>query len=252
MSTTNNTTDSKDQQVVCNLISQRNRFLSLLTPPIRYTPQSPYPDYTRQQIDMRRKAEILQYKNNSSQVSQQTKTQKWSQIATASTNRIVSCNKDPYVSSPSSACYVPGTLVYLYYDPKVPLYNYKTNQDSYAKFYTSVPNTWKFFIDSDISGGSMIPTLEHTNEPQEGEEGYEVIEYQATENILIGTLMIQEIRDPMTSYKFVIPIGLFATARTTNVSTTNPHIIQITSAKLNIYFYNDTVAINPTTPPLIS
>lgn len=252
MNTSTNNTETQDQTIVCNVISQRNRFLSLLTPPSRYTPVSPYPTYTKQQLDMRRKVEILQYKKNSSQTSQPTKTQKWSQIANASTNRITACNKNPYTPSPSSACDVPGPLVYLSYDPTVPLYNYNTRQDPYAMFYTTPPVTWEFILASDISGGYMSPGVEDIMEPQETEEEMEVIENEATHDILIGQLMIQDIKDPITSYKFVIPIGLFVNGNSIGTPTYTLTNLKITKATLNIFFYSDSVAVDPTTPPLMA
>jgi len=248
-----NTTETQDQAVVCNLITQRNRFLSLLTPPARYTPVSPYPTYTKTQLDMRRKVEILQYKKNTTQLYQTTKSQKWSQLANANSNRYTICSKNPYVASPSSACDVPGPLVYLSYDPTVPLYNYATGQNTYAMYYTSPDVTWDFKLSSDISGGNMVAALEGETEPQEGEEGYEIIEYEATPNQLIGTLMIQNIKDPITTYRFTIPIGLFVTGKTMGEPSGNLVTTQITSAALKVYFYSDTVSgADPTTPPLLT
>lgn len=242
------TTETQDQTIVCNVISQRNRFLSLLSPPARYTPVSPYPYYTKQQLDMRRKVEILQYKKNSSQTSQPTKSQKWSQIAAAPSTRITTCNKNPYTPSPSSACDVPGPLVYLSYDPTVPLYNYVTKQDPYAMFYTSPPLTWEFMLSNDVSGGYMSAALEGMTEPQEGEEGYEVIEYEATPDTLVGQLIIEEIPYPITTYSFTIPIGLFV--KGTIIGTPLPILtnLKITKANLNIYFYSGDEV--PTTTPL--
>lgn len=247
------TTETEDQTVVCNLISQRNRFLSLLTPPARYTPVSPYPTYTKPQLDMRRKVEILQYKKNSTQLYQTTKTQKWSQLATAKTTRFTICNKDQNVASPSSACDVPGPLIYLSYDPTVPLYNYATNQNTYAMFYTSPEVTWDFLLSPDISGGAQVAALEGETEPQEGEEGYEIVEYEATPNQLIGTLMIQNIRDLITTYRFTIPIGLFM--RGTTIGDPSGVVLntQIIAASLKVYFYSDTVAeVDPSSPPLLT
>ena len=47
--------------IICNLLQQRSRFFSLLSPVQRYNPISPYPNFTQAQLDMRRKAEILLY-----------------------------------------------------------------------------------------------------------------------------------------------------------------------------------------------
>lgn len=234
MSTSNTSLDTQDQEVICNLLSQRGRFLSLLTPSARYTPVSPYPNYTKAQLDMRRKVEILQYKKNTTQLYQTTKSQKWSQLANANSNRYIICNKNPYVPSPSSACDVPGPLVYLSYDPSVPLYNYATNQNAYGTYYTNPEIDWEFKLSDDINGGNMIAATESITGTQE----LNMI-YKSTPNTLIGTLIIQNIKDPITTYTFTIPIGLFATGNTVGIPSSNLITMQIIKATLNVYFYSD-------------
>ena len=225
-STTNIMDDTQEQAVICNLISQRTRFLSLLTPPARYTPVSPYPNYTKTQLDMRRKVEILQYKKNTTQLYQTTKKQKWSQLSNANSNRYVICNKNPYVPSPSSACDVPGPLVYLTYDPEVPLYNYATSQNSYSTFYTDPNDIWNFILNPDISGGQMVHSTETETPPYK----------------LIGTLMIQNTNDPITNYKLTFPIGLYVNGTTIGTPSGNTILAKISNITLNIYFnyYNST------------
>jgi len=228
MSTSNTSLDTQDQEVICNLLSQRGRFLSLLTPSARYTPVSPYPNYTKAQLDMRRKVEILQYKKNTTQLYQTTKSQKWSQLANANSNRYIICNKNPYVPSPSSACDVPGPLVYLTYDPAVPLYNYATSQNSYSTFYTDPNDIWNFILNPDISGGQMVHSTETETPPYK----------------LIGTLMIQNTNDPMTNYKFTFPIGLYVNGTTIGTPSGNTILAKISNITLNIYFnyYNSTAS----------
>ena len=50
---------------VCDQIIQRKKQMVFSVPPIRLEKSSPYPSYTKLQLDMRRKAEVLQYKGNS-------------------------------------------------------------------------------------------------------------------------------------------------------------------------------------------
>jgi hypothetical protein len=239
-------TQTPDQTTVCNLLAQRNRFLSLLTPPARYTPVSPYPQYTKQQLDMRRKVEILQYKKNTTQVSRPTKSQKWSQIANAPTNRYVACNKNPYASSPTTACDVPGPVINLTYDPSIPLYNYATNQDAYANFNKEVVIPWEYHIESDVSGGYMSQSYENINEPQESQEETEIIEYEATDDKLIGTLVVQNTKEQETTFKLTVPIGLFVYGTTVlDLSNNVLGTIQITKAVLNVYYYSGDIETNP-------
>lgn len=239
--------ETQEQNLICNLISQRTRFLSLLTPSPRYTPVSPYPNYTKLQLDMRRKVEILQYKKNSTQVYQITKTQKWSQLANANSNRYLICNKNPYVASPSSACDVPGPLVYLSYDPTVPLYNYATNQNAYSNFYITPENTWVFDKNIDISGGKMVPANVHFTVFQEGGTEHKLIT-----NFLTGTIVVQNIKEIQTTYKYTIPIGLFVNGKTIGSPSMLLENVKITEAFLNIFYYNQDNINNSSSTPLIS
>jgi hypothetical protein len=64
----------------CNTLQQRTSFLQLTMPPIRFNGvANPYlnSNYTPSQLDMRRKAEILQYNKNSTQTNKPTKANKF-------------------------------------------------------------------------------------------------------------------------------------------------------------------------------
>lgn len=64
----------------CNTLQQRTAFLQLMMPPIRFNGvANPYlnSNYTPSQLDMRRKAEILQYNKNSTQTNKPTKANKF-------------------------------------------------------------------------------------------------------------------------------------------------------------------------------
>lgn len=217
-----NNTQTQDQTVICNLLSQRNRFLSLLKPPPRYDPISPYPNYTKQQLDMRRKAEILQYKKNSTQTNRPTKAQKWSMISNNSANSTRVCEKVPGSSSPSSACDVPGPLVYLTYDPSIPLYNYTTNQDVYSNF-TKSDSAKSYFI-LDISAGILSPNNQETQ---------------------IGSLMIQYANDQKISCQLTIPLSIYVSGTTNGVPAGILEKIRITDMSLNIYYYTGETEIEP-------
>jgi hypothetical protein len=88
-------------------------------PPVRYNPVSPYPQYTKFQLDMRRKAEILSYNaaKTNTKTNNPTKKEIWSalakgQVSLYSQSQIAqlgtsqqNCNVLP---TPSSSCDVPG------------------------------------------------------------------------------------------------------------------------------------------------
>jgi hypothetical protein len=222
MSSTTNLTP--DQIVNCNLLSQRNRFLSLLSPPTRYTPISPYPNYTKSQLDMRRKVEILQYKKNSTQNGRITKSQKWAQMVNSNLSRSVICNKNPFVPSPSSACDVPGPPFVFTYDPSVPLYNYATKRDVYAKFSENVSVPWEFYLDNAAKDGTIVTSKRES---------------------ILGSLSIQNIKAQFTAFLMTIPIGIYISGTVVGSVPTLIESVAITKATLNVYYYDGTPAPTP-------
>jgi hypothetical protein len=116
-------------------------------PPSRFNVISPYEttNYTKFDLDMRRKAEVLKYQKGSTKGNTLTKKQQWAQIAnsnyqTLSTSylktitifddniglKIVDCSAANSIRTPLSACDVPPdpNVSFLYNDESVPLYNY--------------------------------------------------------------------------------------------------------------------------------
>jgi hypothetical protein len=144
--------------IICDLLKRRSKFFSLLSPGPRYNPVSPYPNYTQAQLDMRRKAEILQYKKNSTQTTQLTKSQRFASVVNGSyqvnSNRV--CNKDLLRPTTTSAAGIPGPLMILQYDPTVPLYNYQTKQNTSA-FVDVQPPNWQVSVASNSISTTSIP-----------------------------------------------------------------------------------------------
>lgn len=142
----------------------------------RYTPVNPYAGgmFTKFQLDMRRKAEILKYNANksSTQTNNLSKAQKFallvrgslpmpsqSALQSASQNDgVLDCSNDEMVPTPTSACNVPGPIVYLYNDETAPLYNYSDyNVRSYPEYVPENPDMWKFVKFSDITINNNAP-----------------------------------------------------------------------------------------------
>lgn len=76
------TTTNSDLATICN---QRKQQMIFNIPPVRYTPISPYekfPQFTKYQFDMRRKAEVLSYtaSKSNTKTNNFTKANKWSQL----------------------------------------------------------------------------------------------------------------------------------------------------------------------------
>ena len=132
---------------------QKKRLAYFRTPPPRYTPASPYDGrVTQQQLDMRRKVEILKYKNNQQNTKTNDLTQKqlWALLARGN-NRELSpyldfditannglpmrtCTANETQRTWSSACDVPGPPIELFYDPTIPLYNYLNSSINHASY----------------------------------------------------------------------------------------------------------------------
>jgi hypothetical protein len=119
----------------CSTLEQNRRNgLIFNIPPPRYTPTNPYESgFTKEQLDMRRKAEVLKY--NKSANGRITKVQSWTQVVSGSTQRRT--YSGAYLANAAdTACEqvvtyttgagIPGPAIPLYLDPAVPLYNYNT------------------------------------------------------------------------------------------------------------------------------
>ena len=208
----------QDQVIICNLLAQRTRFLSLLTPRTRFVPVSPYPTYNQKQLDMRRKIEVLKYDKNSTQASKITKSQKWSQLVNNNLGSGI-CNKNYLLPTPSSSCDVPGPLTYLTYDPNVPLYNYSSSKDVYANYTETINIPWSTTLNTKTQKAS---NLVQTN---------------------IFTLAIQDAPNSSYNFNFTLPIGIYISGNNTN-NTNNTNnvnvvgVVSVTSVLLNVYYYN--------------
>lgn len=124
---------------ICN--QRRKQMLFTVAPPrIEILETSPYLNgYTQQQLDMRRKVEILKYAGNKQNTKSNALTKKelFSQSMrgrnrvdlTRAVNNVV-CPTDEIIYTPTSSSDIPGPVVYLYLDNSVPLYKYMKNTES--------------------------------------------------------------------------------------------------------------------------
>jgi hypothetical protein len=143
-----------------NSIDQRRRFQLYNVPPVRYNnlANNPYdinpatnkPFFTKYDLDMRRKVEILKYNANNSntQTNSFTKAEIYAQAVSGKYQQrtysrsfiqdnsfndglnVNTCPPGTVIKTPSTSCDVPGPVVYFYEDDTVPLYKYNTNIDS--------------------------------------------------------------------------------------------------------------------------
>ena len=204
----------------CNTLAQRRAFLSLSMPPIRYNGLvNPYVNstgtqvYTPSQLDMRRKAEILQYNKSSSQTGKLTKSQKFAQAINVNVTRAVTtiCANDLYAPSLSSSCDVPGPVITLRYDPTVPLYNYAQNVASLG------------LINSEDVGKWTDSTSDN------------IIAYDSIETTLVD-LAIGNITSQTTTFSINSPIGIYVDGTSVSSASGDISLNDITVA----VYYNDT------------
>lgn len=137
-----------------SICAQRKLQMLFNTPLSRYTPISPYPQYTQSELDMRRKAEILKYSSSSSssQTNNLTRKEKWAKISNAKYNgNTLFCPDDLYLPTLSSSCDVPGPITILRNVSSVPLYNYATKTNSFAVDNSSSTTNYDYIIKNNIN-----------------------------------------------------------------------------------------------------
>jgi hypothetical protein len=192
------TTTNVSINVLCD---QRKKRMLFLNPQTRYTPISPYNgSYTKYQLDMRRKAEILKYSNNSSssKTNNLTKAQTFVQLVTTR-RRYTSqtCPKDRLIPTPSSSSGVPGPIVNLIDDETVPLYNfinYSINDAAYSQSQTENNVPWELNTTNNVYLSRVVST------------------YSNIGSFYITNFVLQ----PSYIYTLKIPLGAYANDATAN------------------------------------
>lgn len=232
------------------LLSQRNRFLKSRPRTIRFEFVSPYTGktasheynetesksalYTQEQLDMRRKAEILQYNKSSSKGNKMTRAQRYSQIASGAFQRktqsqvdangrvtifnISSCSTDKYVPTSTTKSDVPGKPMMLFYDPSVPLYNYaeKINNTQFEE--EESEETWVHTTTYDIF-------------------------LQDNTSTTIFSITIGKIDNAFTLYDINIPIAIYMEGNVNDLQNQEQETIQINAIELSIYYGNSIVNV---------
>lgn len=151
--------------IFCTIDSNRKKGLLFNVPPVRYTPENPYeknPSITQYQLDMRRKVEILKYKQNT--VGSMSKKQSFSQAVRGATQRrnysqtqlaefqtgnnvVTGC--PPTISTSAG---IPGPAFYLSLDANIPLYNYNVVRTYATENKVDTETKWLYTTSYDIYG----------------------------------------------------------------------------------------------------
>jgi hypothetical protein len=176
-----------DDPAYQSMIIQKKRFQLFNKPPSRYDNLSNNPytlthpvtskKFTKFDLDMRRKVEVLKYSanNSSTQTNRFTKAEIYAQVISGKyqqrtySNSYITDNtvndqlvKCPTIYTPTSACNVPGPVIYLYEDTNVPIYNYTTNNDANYGILTQGINpygVWDYTKDTNKANNSIITSL---------------------------------------------------------------------------------------------
>lgn len=83
--------------------------------------------YTQDELNMRRKIEILKYSKNSMESKTNTLSYETGRAWNLSTKR-KSCPQDDLLPSTTASCNIPGPIQIIQYDQTIPLYNYRGTQ----------------------------------------------------------------------------------------------------------------------------
>jgi hypothetical protein len=214
------------QKTLCTLLKQRQEYLEYHVPPVREELEpSPYPQYTEYQVNMRRKAEILSYKNKGDTNGSITKSQKWANLAKNPKQLYAKpkpvCPDNSLLLSLSSSCNVPGPIVILYKDPTVPLYKYGYD----------VPN---FNLQNDVPLPEWKAFPKYDSEFQNDVKNY------------IANLVIQNPKNLNYMFRFQTPISVNISG---NINTTGTVVDSIQLSISNPTFsvlFTDTPVVNIT------
>ena len=200
---------------ICTILEQRRQLALLRKPANRYEGlANPYNGvFTKEQLDMRRKAEILQYKKSSSNTGQMTKLGKYAKLFNVSGNNNI-CPLDIYLPTQSSSSDVPGPIVTLQYDDSVPLYNYASDADNYANLTPDANAPFQLYAENNI----LIANNSTTS---------------------VASLIINNPSTSSSSFAVSIPIGIYSSA---SVSGSSVYIARFVISSLTFgVYYNGTL-----------
>lgn len=188
----------------------------------RFEMKCPSLEFTTEQLDMRRKAEILQYPQNAT--SQSTAVKRWAWLVKQN-KRTVYCEDITTKPKPSSSSDVPGPVILLYKDRAVPLTMYRNDQ--YIRF-TDVPYT-------DYNFEWEISPIHDVIEPNSA-------------SAKIGHLSIIQPNSTSMVFQTTIPVSLSFQANfmRTMFSSISAIDMLVESATLHLYYNDKPVStINP-------
>lgn len=213
---------------VCNIYEQRKKIAVNNIPLPRFELISPYPKFTQYQLDMRRKVEILKYKNNLNKVPNFTKKMHFSKIMQGFIQNIpkatsaINCPNNDLIPTPSYMSGIPGPTITLINNPDVPVYNLtssiiKSDAKNENSIIYSEKKIWNYYTNNNIISNQAISTK-------------------------IFTVTISDsIKKPYYIFSFNTPVGIYIDG-SFNYNTWIRY--SIISATLDVYYQGKIVQIN--------
>lgn len=110
------------------------------------------PKFTQQQLDMRRKVEILKYNKQAFTSGRLSNRQNFSRLMkiNKNVNTNIQCGDDRLLPSLTTSCDVPGPPITLQLDPSVPLYNYEAGRNIFSLSNDTTDLTYDFNADVNV------------------------------------------------------------------------------------------------------
>ena len=255
--------------LTCESQYKQRQLLALWTiPPPRLNLVSPYINtydefgnatltYTRAQLDMRRKVEILKHADHDSHANGTTSKQKWSHLNqnfnrrasqyAIATNTVPTCNVSTIPTS-TTACDVPGPPMMLQYDPAIPLYNFATNVDSFSFLPPSPIFSFEFFTKNEL----LFITNAQTIIMLDASMNVLLDIYQTIMNDIGVIVMGTGLQVNSESFHFSVPVGIWITGFITDNAkqyitnhpddNNNPNVtIHIDTYSINVIYSGTTI-----------
>ncbi len=166
------------------------------------------PKFTQQQLDMRRKVEILKYSKQSFTSGNFSNRQNFSRLMRSNKNvkTNIVCRNDELLPSLSTSCDVPGPPIILQLDPSVPLYNYESGRNIFSLSNDTSDFTYDFNADVNVPVNDTTYTT-------------------------FMNLYINNIESDFSDFTVVIPVGINIVG---DISNNNVSINDISSNTLTI------------------
>jgi hypothetical protein len=209
--------------VLANICKQKSLYQSYVKgAATRYELVSPYPLFTQEELNMRRKTEILKYNKNANM---DTRTSRWRTLVDNKKKRACVNNKNINVLTPTSSSGIPGPVQYINNNANIPLYNYLGTYQT-ALNYTIAPNLTE---DYNVYPVTDLPILQNSFTK-------------------VADLVIVNPNNKYFSFNVVVPIGISISGNSfllNNNSSVYKLVASINTISFQVQYSNSIIAVSP-------